>query len=96
MVKNLPVKTGDAGLIPGSEDLLEEEVAIHFSIFLYCSGYRIHLTSERSPVQNREETGLLFGLPGGSDSKVSACNVGDPGSIPGLGRSSGEGNGNPL
>ena len=32
----------------------------------------------------------------GSDSKESACNVGDPGSSPGLGRSSGEGNGNPL
>ena len=27
---------------------------------------------------------------------MSACNVGDPGSIPGLGRSPGEGNGNPL
>ena len=35
-------------------------------------------------------------LPGGSDGKVSAYNVGDPGSIPGSGRSSGEGNGNPL
>ena len=35
-------------------------------------------------------------LPGGSDSKVSAYNVGDPGSSPGLGRSPGEGNGNPL
>ena len=33
---------------------------------------------------------------GGSDSKVSARNVGDLGSIPGLGRSPGEGNGNPL
>ena len=32
----------------------------------------------------------------GSDVKVSAYNVGDPGLIPGLGRSSGEGNGNPL
>ena len=31
-----------------------------------------------------------------SDGKASAYNVGDPGSIPGLGRSSGEGNGNPL
>ena len=31
-----------------------------------------------------------------SDSKVSACNVGDLGSIPGLGRSPGEGNDNPL
>ena len=31
----------------------------------------------------------------GSDIKESACNVGDPGSVPGLGRSPGEGNGNP-
>ena len=35
-------------------------------------------------------------FPGGSEGKASACNVGDPGSIPGLGRSPGEGNGNPL
>ena len=33
---------------------------------------------------------------GGSDGKASACNVGDPDSIPGSGRSPGEGNGNPL
>ena len=33
---------------------------------------------------------------GGSDSKLSVCNVGDPGSIPGLGRSPEDGNGNPL
>ena len=35
-------------------------------------------------------------FPGGSEVKVSACNAGDLGSIPGLGRSPGEGNGNPL
>ena len=35
-------------------------------------------------------------FPGGSDGKASACNARDPGSIPGLGRSPGEGNGNPL
>ena len=35
-------------------------------------------------------------FPGGSDGEASACNVGDPGLIPGLGRSPGEGNGNPL
>ena len=34
--------------------------------------------------------------PGGSEVKASACNVGDLGSIPGSGRSPGEGNGNPL
>ena len=37
-----------------------------------------------------------MGFPGGSEVKASASNVGDPGSIPGLGRSPGEGNGNPL
>ena len=35
-------------------------------------------------------------MPGGSDGKVSACNVEDPGLIPGSGRSPGEGNGNTL
>ena len=37
-----------------------------------------------------------LGFPGGSDGKASACNVGDPGSIPRSGRSPGEGNGIPL
>ena len=36
------------------------------------------------------------GFPGGSGAKASAWNVGDQGSIPGSGRSSGEGNGNPI
>ena len=35
-------------------------------------------------------------VPSGSEGKASACNAGDPGSIPGLGRSPGEGNGNSL
>ena len=45
---------------------------------------------------------LLFNMlsrldfPGGSDGKASAYDAGDLGSIPGLGRSPGEGNGNPL
>ena len=38
----------------------------------------------------------ILGFLGGSSGKESTCNVGDPGSIPGLGRSPGEGNGNPL
>ena len=50
-----------------------------------------HLTS------CQEATELLFNwLPSGSEGKTSACNVGDLGSIPGLGSSPGEGNGNPL
>ena len=43
------------------------------------------------------EKGLSsWGFPGGSDGKASACSAGDLGLIPGLGRSPGEGNGNPL
>ena len=37
-----------------------------------------------------------MGFPGGSAGKESACNAGDLGSIPGLGRSPGKGNGYPL
>ena len=36
------------------------------------------------------------GFPGGLEGKESACNAGDPGSIPGSGRSPGGGNGNPI
>ena len=35
-------------------------------------------------------------MKNGSDGKASVCNAGDPGSIPGLGRSPGEGNASPL
>ena len=38
----------------------------------------------------------MLGFPGRSGGKASALNAGDPGLIPGLGRSPGEGNGNPL
>ena len=38
----------------------------------------------------------MLSFPGGSEGKASACNAGDLDSIPGSGRSPGEGNGNPL
>ena len=37
-----------------------------------------------------------MGFPGGSEGKASACNMGDPGLIPGSGRCPGEENGNPV
>ena len=40
--------------------------------------------------------GFIMGFPGGLESKASACNVGDPSSISEVGRSPGEGSGNPL
>ena len=45
--------------------------------------------------QKPQKTGCLC-FPGGSDGKASSYNAEDPGLIPGLGRSPGEGNGNPL
>ena len=55
-------------------------------------------------VSAEQQSMLFFNLgfrtsrvfPGGSEDKASACNAGDLGSIPGLGRSPGEGNGNQL
>ena len=45
---------------------------------------------------NVGKTSFLFRFPGGSDGKASAYNAEDQGSIPALGRSPGEANGNPL
>ena len=57
-----------------------------------CFNYMISFNSHSNSV-----TGILkFIPPGGSDGKASACNAGDPGLIPGSGRSPGDGNGNPL
>ena len=47
-------------------------------------------------IKDQLQRGQQFDFPGGSDGKASAYKAGDPGSIPGLGRSPGEGNGNPL
>jgi len=47
-------------------------------------------------IQIRKKEGVyvyIRGFPGGSDNKISACNMGDPGLIPGSGRSPGEENG---
>ena len=47
-------------------------------------------------VRDRLPTPVFLGFPGGSAGEVSTYNVGDFGSIPGLGRSPGEGKGYPL
>ena len=46
--------------------------------------------------RDRLPTPVFLGFPGGSAGEESACNVGDLGLIPGLGRSLGEGKGYPL
>ena len=50
----------------------------------------------RSPMTDGFSLFLCCHFPGGSDGKAFVYNAGDLGSIPGLGRSTGEGNGNPL
>ena len=47
-------------------------------------------------IRDRLPTPVFLGFPGGSAGKESACNARDLGSIPGLGRRPGEGNGYPL
>ena len=70
--------------------------AIFFLSFLLLMS-KILNRSKNNEITVTVEINLLFGgFPGGSDGKASACNAGDLGSIPGLGRSPGEGNGNPL
>ena len=66
-------------------------------IHLQCRRLRFDSWVRKIPWRRgRLPTPVFSSFPGGSDGKESACNVGDWGSIPGLGRSPGEGNGNPL
>ena len=56
---------------------------------------RVHRVAESDMTKATAciNTNIYMGPPGGSDGKESACNAGDPGSVPGLGRYPGEGNG---
>ena len=58
--------------------------------------YFSFIIQTRALLRIKEELLIIMGFPAGSDGKVSACSAGDPGSIPGSGRSPGEGNGNPF
>ena len=106
MVKNPPCNARDTGLIPGPGEshMPQGNWACVSQLLSTCSGaHKLQLlstwaTTTKSPhalvpvLCNKRK-----GFPGGSDcKKKSAFNVGDPGSIPGIGRSAGEGNGNPL
>ena len=58
--------------------------------------FLVHIMLKPSMKDFKHDLTSMGGFPGGSEVKASACNVGDLGSIPGSGRSPGEGNGNPL
>ena len=59
-------------------------------------GSKVSSPIGRKCVSELEMSTVEQGFPGGLADKESACNTGDPGSISGMGRSSGEGNGYPL
>ena len=69
----------------GKRNVKMKGYPVPISMLEYC--YRLNCVHTHTPDPD---------FPGGSHGKQSACNAGDPGSIPGLGRSPGEGNGNPL
>ena len=70
-----------------------EEIAVWMCIQIIENVRRV---SNRNQRCKRNDFFWRNDFPGGSDGKTSAYNVGDPSSIPGSGRSLGEGNGNPL
>ena len=107
-VKNLPAMCETRVQSLDWEDPLEKGTVTHSSII----AWEIPWTEEPSWLQSmgsqrighdwatqhsiNEICFIFFGFPGGSAGKESTCNAGDLGSIPGLGRFPGEGNGNPL
>ena len=106
MVKNLPAMRETWVRFLGWEDPLETGTAPHPSILAWripwpeepgglyspwgCRVRKLPWRRDRLPMP------VFLGFPGGSDSKESACDVGDLGFISGLGTSPGDGNGYPL
>ena len=74
-------------------------IDLYVDIYVYQSvNYCFAVTFEIKKYEPSKFVLFLGGLgySGGSDGNASPCNAGDPGSIPGSGRSPGEGNGTPL
>ena len=109
MVKNPPAKAGDMSLIPGSGRPPGEgnDNPLQYSCLENLMGrgaWRLQsMGSQRAGhdlVTKQQQLALAYlpfkGFPGGSVGKEFACNVGEIGSISGLGQSPREGNGNPF
>ena len=84
-------------LVPslGREDPLEKEMETHSNIFAWRTPWTEKVKGMTQVWENIVVKERM-GFPGGSDGKESVCSAGDLGSIPGLGRFAGEGNGNPV
>ena len=75
---------------------LDTWLFIMFLLPACCMDHHTHTHTHTASLDLEPPSSDWGGFPGGSASKESACNVGDLGSIPGLGRSAGEGKGYPL
>ena len=78
---------------------ITELLSTHYFIYIYQIRSVAQSMIPESGRSSGEGIGThsgILGFPGGSDSKESVCNVGDLGTILGLGRSPGGGHGNPL
>ena len=102
-VKNLPTMRVMCVGSLGWEDPLEKEMATHSSILAWreSHGWRSLVGYSPRSCKESDTTEQLHlylhqGFPGASDSKESACNAGDLGLIPRLGRSPEGGHDNPL
>ena len=82
--------------MPECLQLLQAVQVVFFLHKSFCPQDQSHLTIFFSPGGSHFLGLHPNNLPGGSDGKESVCNAGDPASIPGLGRSPGEGNGFPF
>ena len=93
------------GIKKKKRQLFKRQRALPFALKVLLSNFGALRLLKNSPgvyfssLTGWSESGMksgTVGFPGGSEVKASACNAGNLGSIPGSGRSPGEGNGNPL
>ena len=103
MVKNLPAMPETWVQSLGGEDALEEEMATYCGFLALENPVdrgawwaTVHGVTKSQTQLSMYTLEIAEGFPSNSDGKASACNAGDPSSIPGSGRSPGEGNGNPF
>ena len=76
--------------------LLFKGLLLKITQFIGMGAFAEHRPKSRSSGHRTSLPPCILGFSDGSDGKVSACSAEDLGSIPGSGRSPGEGNGNPL
>ena len=83
--------TFNVSLLLFSRSVVSNSFSLYESIFVLITS-----TNKRLTLPTLKHIAFISGFPDGSVGKESTCNAGDPGSIPGSGRSAGEGIGYPL